>query len=333
MAYTNNIDLNYLNTPIPVIEHNWDNNINPLVSISCITYNHEKYIKNAIEGFLMQKTTFPIEILIHEDFSKDNTAKIIQEYEEKFPHLIKPIYQTENQYSKKNGAIRKIQHGRAMGKYYALCEGDDYWTDPNKLQKQVDFLEAHPEYTGAAHQSIVIHQNSDKPKSLFRNHNKTVIELNDLFGDRLFHTASLMFRTEIIKNNTLPSNITAGDRALFMLVAAFGKIHYSNAHMCCYRKNNSGISTWVTTELMEKDLNIVPWIKKIRPDFPKHQYYQFIHYTILRFPKQITKKKALKHGFWYIFHSFREFPKNIKKCMVFAIYEFPEVWKKTKKQK
>jgi len=107
----------------------------PIVSICCITYNHEKYIRDAIEGFLMQKTLFPIEILIHGDASTDKTADIIKEYEVKYPDIIKPIYQTENQFSKGVSISATYQFPRARGKYIAICEGDDYWTDPHKLQK------------------------------------------------------------------------------------------------------------------------------------------------------------------------------------------------------
>lgn len=123
----------FLDKPVSLISQHWGKDTIPLVSISCITYNHDNYIREAIEGFLMQKTTFPVEILIHDDASTDNTATIIKEYEIKYPQLIKPIYQTENQYSKKDGTIGRIQRGRARGKYYATCEGDDYWTDPLKL--------------------------------------------------------------------------------------------------------------------------------------------------------------------------------------------------------
>ena len=104
-----------------------------LVSICCITYNHEDYIADAIEGFLMQKTDFKYEVLIHDDASTDRTAEIIRKYERKFPNLIKPIYQTENQHSK-GIKVGKYNIERALGKYIALCEGDDYWVDPCKLQ-------------------------------------------------------------------------------------------------------------------------------------------------------------------------------------------------------
>ena len=112
------------------------------LSVICLTYNHEKFIRQALDGFVMQKTNFPFEVIVHDDASTDETAKIIREYEIKYPELIKPIYQKENLWQKgiptKNYIYPKIN-----GKYVALCEGDDYWTDPLKLQKQVDFLEAH----------------------------------------------------------------------------------------------------------------------------------------------------------------------------------------------
>lgn len=119
----------------------------PLVSISCITYNHAPYIKDALEGFISQKTNFPFEVLIHDDCSTDGTTEIIKEYEQKYPDVIKPIYEKENQFQAGKPAGSNVWNlPRAQGKYIAHCEGDDYWKDPDKLQKQVDFLEANPEY-------------------------------------------------------------------------------------------------------------------------------------------------------------------------------------------
>lgn len=123
----------------------------PLVSICCITYNHEPYIEDALEGFLIQETDFPFEILIHDDASTDRTAEIIREYEAKYPTLIKPIYQTENQYSKGMRINPIFNYPRAHGKYIATCEGDDYWTDLFKLKKQVCFLENNPTYSMCSH--------------------------------------------------------------------------------------------------------------------------------------------------------------------------------------
>ena len=129
------------------IMKNWPAEWNsPVVSIRCITYNHEPYIAEALDGFLMQETDFPFEIVVHDDASTDNTANIIREYEAKYPKILKPIYETENQYSKHDGSLRKIMNNACKGKYIAFCEGDDYWIDSKKLQKQVDFLEKNPDY-------------------------------------------------------------------------------------------------------------------------------------------------------------------------------------------
>ena len=114
----------------------------PLVSIGCITYNHAPYIRQCLEGFLMQKTTFPFEIIINDDCSTDGTTEIVKEYADKYPDLIIPIFHEENQYQKGvRGIYAKFVYPKVRGKYIALCEGDDYWIDPLKLQKQVDFLE------------------------------------------------------------------------------------------------------------------------------------------------------------------------------------------------
>lgn len=124
----------------------------PLVSICCVTYNHAPFIRKCLDGFLMQETSFSVEILIHDDASTDGTDEIIREYTAKHPDKIFPLYEEENKYS--NGYANKIDlfnYSRARGKYIAYCEGDDYWTDPLKLQKQVDFMESHPEFSVCWH--------------------------------------------------------------------------------------------------------------------------------------------------------------------------------------
>ena len=119
---------------------------NLMVTIQCITYNHEPYIRQCLDGFVMQKTNFRFEAIVHDDASTDGTAAIIKEYAEKYPDIIKPIFETENQYSKKDGSLTRIMNEHTHGKYVAICEGDDYWIDPLKLQKQVDFLNSNPDY-------------------------------------------------------------------------------------------------------------------------------------------------------------------------------------------
>ncbi len=115
------------------------------VSILCLAFNHEQYIADAIEGFLSQKTTFPFEIIINEDASTDRTAEIIRDYENRFPDIIKPIYHSVNQYSQGVNINDKYMLPKAKGKYVALCDGDDFWNDPYKLQKQYDAMEENPQ--------------------------------------------------------------------------------------------------------------------------------------------------------------------------------------------
>lgn len=118
-----------------------------LVSVSCITFNHGKFIKECLDGILNQKVDFNFEVLINDDASTDETQDILKSYEKEYPDIIKPIFQKENQYQKgRRGFNEKYNFPRAKGKYIAFCEGDDYWVDPLKLQKQVDFLEKNKDY-------------------------------------------------------------------------------------------------------------------------------------------------------------------------------------------
>lgn len=137
----------------------------PLVSIRCLVYNHEPYLRQCLDGFVMQKTNFPFEAIVHDDASTDGSAAIIREYAEKYPDIIKPVFETENQYSKRDGSLARAMDAAMHpdSKYVALCEGDDYWTDPNKLQMQVDILESDSE-VGLVHTSA---DSFDQNRGLF----------------------------------------------------------------------------------------------------------------------------------------------------------------------
>ena len=139
----------------------------PLVSICCLVYNHEPYLRECFDGFMMQKTNFDFEVLVHDDASTDNSASIIREYETKYPDIFKPIYQTENQYSKGVKVSATFNFPRTKGKYIAMCEGDDYWTDPLKLQKQVDFLETHPDYAMCSHNFLYYFEDCKSFKNFY----------------------------------------------------------------------------------------------------------------------------------------------------------------------
>ena len=119
----------------------------PLVSICTTTYQHSRYIRQTLDSFLSQKTDFPFEILVHDDCSSDGTAEILQEYARRYPGIVLPLFETENQYSKGVPINETFNFPRARGKYIALCEGDDFWCDEGKLQAQADYMESHPDCT------------------------------------------------------------------------------------------------------------------------------------------------------------------------------------------
>jgi len=219
-----------------------------LVSICCITYNHVSYISEAIEGFLMQKTTFPYEILIHDDASFDGTAEIIRGYENRFPNIIKPIYQKENQYSQERGISVTYQFPRARGKYIALCEGDDYWTDPYKLQKQVDFLENNPEYSlcvsGYTEYNLISDQKRviiSKIKGLEKNPHGFTFSLNEMKSSWLTKTLTSVFRSEVLGEVDFSNYKFSRDNHLFYHLVKEHKAFYYTENFAVYRIHNKGI--------------------------------------------------------------------------------------------
>lgn len=134
------------------------NNNAIMVSVICLTFNHEKYIRQTLEGFVRQKTNFRFEVLLHEDASTDKTADIVREYESRYPEIIKPIYQSVNQYTHGGRISQRFNYPRAKGKYFAWCEGDDYWCDEYKLQKQFDIMESHQECSICVHRVQCINE-------------------------------------------------------------------------------------------------------------------------------------------------------------------------------
>lgn len=214
----------------------------PVVSIVCTAYNHEKYIRDCIEGFLIQKTNFSYEVLINEDASTDGTAAIIREYEEKFPKIIKPIYQIENQYSKRVGLWRTILFPRAQGKYIAICEGDDYWTDPLKLQKQVDFLESNPDFSMCFHNAWVVFEEGDR-KVLFKDLKQGEYTGEDILKEWTVPTASVLFaKNRLDKRHLSNPRFLFSDIILFLSLAESGRLMAFDQPMSAYRRHEGGMS-------------------------------------------------------------------------------------------
>ena len=220
------------------------NNERPLVSICCITYNHEPYIRDCLEGFVMQRTNFPFEVLIHDDASTDRTADIIREYEAKYPDIIKPIYQTENQYSRGKSIWGEFQFPFARGKYIALCEGDDFWTDPRKLQIQYDYMEAHPECSLCFHRVNVLFDNSSQDVPLF----KQIEERDYSFEDAKIPTCSVFFRNmeershlgQLLSGTNI--KLAFGDVFVWGIMSQYGTLHALSRSMATYRKHQGGVT-------------------------------------------------------------------------------------------
>lgn len=214
-----------------------------MVSISCITFNHEPYIRKALDGFLMQKTNFPFEIVIHDDASTDRTADIIREYQKKYPEIIHPLYQTENQYSKGIANISgKFNFPRVKGKYIAMCEGDDYWIDENKLQKQFDYMENHRDCALCFHAALTESQDRALRQNKIRPYqqNKICSPADVIDKRENYPTASLFFRSADV--SPLPEyyfNCPVGDIPLHIHLMEFGSGYYIDQYMSVYRQGVS----------------------------------------------------------------------------------------------
>jgi glycosyltransferase involved in cell wall biosynthesis len=215
-----------------------NNDIVPLVSICCTAYNHEKFITQCLDGFVKQQTSFPFEILVHEDASTDSTARIVKEYETKYPDLFRCVYQTENQFQKQNTLI-SILFPMSRGKYNALCEGDDYWTDPAKLQKQVDFLEANEEFSLCFHDVNI--QRGDEFQGTYVHKDQDIFFTQDLFDRHFIPTCSMVFRNNLEYPQWF-HNVSSGDRALLFLISLKGKMKCLNELMGVYRLHEGGLS-------------------------------------------------------------------------------------------
>lgn len=226
-----------------------------LVSVCCITYNHEKYIRNALEGFVNQKTSFSYEVIIHDDASTDSTAKIIREYEKKYPEIIKPIYQKENQYSRGGRITPRFVYPQVKGKYMAFCEGDDFWTDPEKLQRQVEVLENHKncaicfnkvEHTNISGERLGTFQpRDDVPVGVINSLDYLSFEVfPSFFWNMGFQLSGCMLRTnlygEFLKDKSaFAAAFDVGDLPLFLYMGLKGDAYYINKSMSCFRGGNS----------------------------------------------------------------------------------------------
>lgn len=266
----------------------------PMVSIWCPTYNHEKYIRDALESFLNQKVDFTYEIVIHDDASTDETPMILKEYEEKYPDRIKVIYEKENTYRTKNFSklMREIKCKELQGKYIAGCEGDDYWIDMNKLQMQVDYMESHPECVFTAHDAFKLdcEKNSKEPMQPFT-------EEKDVSPEELiiqYHgnmpTTSFLFKRELLEADGFFLEPGVGDYPLQLYALTKGKVHYFTRIMAVYRYLHEGSWNKETMQKLDNKMihlfRMTNFLQKYNA-YTKKQYEKYVLTKIQKYIQQI----------------------------------------------
>ena len=217
-----------------------------MVTVVCCTYNQENYISQCLDGFVAQKTNFPFEVIVHDDASTDGTAAIVKEYAEKYPDIIKPIYQTDNLYSKKNGELSRVTMAASRGKYIAICEGDDWWCDPLKLQKQVDYMEVHPEISVCATEGYILNQCSGEIRSVYDSEEVVFTPGHFLRSNPIF-TVSTLSRADWMKEfkyQVLPllPHFLMGDYPMWMYLSAKGPVALLKDKCFVYRELDESAS-------------------------------------------------------------------------------------------
>lgn len=261
-----------------------------MVSISCITYNHEKYIRHCLDSLLMQKTNFKYDIIVHDDASTDNTANIIREYEKKYPDVIKPIYQSENQYSKGIKIGPNFITPIIKGKYVAFCEGDDFWTDPYKLQKQFDIMEKNPDCSICTHRVEEVLENeqdngTSRPKFKLKDGKINLKNYFDFDNPYPFQTSSYFIRFDLKKEfdfnpPTFVNYFKVGDEPMILFSLTKGYMYYLDKSMSCYRLISKG--SWTSQYFNDSKKRIKNHLCTI------NAYEAFDKYTHYEYSRQIN---------------------------------------------
>lgn len=280
------------------------NSEEPYVSIVCTAYNHEKYIRKCLEGFLMQKTSFKFEVLVHDDASTDRTADIIREYEKKQPDIIKPVYQEVNQYSLGKLITGDILVPLAKGRYIAYCEGDDYWVDPLKLQKQVDALEKNPTCKMAVHRVAAVTEDESKTLEYYPSFSmQECVMTPDIFfnperAGYSFQTSSYMFDAESLRqyfkeNPLFRRNSPVGDECYLLYFGNLADVYYSPSIMSHYRRGNPGSWSSRASNNYQKKIDYENRIIGVFQEFDQYSYQKYHRYCLVRIWKHLYAKAIM----------------------------------------
>lgn len=255
------------------------------VSVFCMAYNHEKYIRSALEGFVNQKTDFDYEVIVHDDASTDGTADIIREYAAKYPHIIKPIFQTENQYSKGRDICMEFMIPVSTGKYIAVCEGDDFWTDEQKLQLQVDFLDQNPDYAACVHNTTKLEMVSGRRTVMYAEEERD-LHLTDVIqgGSCCYHTTALMCRRDAFFNLP-PFVMFFFDYPFSIHLSLLGPIRFLSRTMSLYRVGTESSWTKANTKNMHRNALFHKYVAEMLREvneYTDHVYNRQIEDLILK---------------------------------------------------
>lgn len=271
---------------------------NELLSVVILAYNHELYIKECLDGVLKQQTDFDFDVIVHDDASIDGTVEIIKRYKEKYPNLFKTIFQKENQFSKDRAVFSNIILPKIRSKYIAICEGDDFWTDPNKLQKQVDFLEKKPNYVMAFHDVNVLQNKNNNKMYNYARHSKQTLFFNDLLFKMHIPTCSLMIRRSIIPK-PFPewiSNCLMEDTPIKLLISDKGKSKYFPEKMATYRRHDAGITN-SKEQVLKGRASYLLMYKKLRKHLGLNRYLPL---TFMIVKTQLGKYKNVLRQLYFI---------------------------------
>lgn len=310
-------------TPTPLKEQTWPGGTVPFVAVKVITYNHEQFLTACLEGALMQETTFPVKIFIHDDASTDQTIAILRTYEQRYPHLIQVYYQPENTYASKDKFKKRAPFNNLIqGKYIALCEGDDYWTDPLKLEKQVGFLERNPDFSFSFHQVDLLTNGIITPEIMPHApeivDTKEVILIKSEFAKTQIRTCSVLFRNTFNQPPEWTQKSMHQDFVLFLHLATLGKGYYIKESMAVYRIHPQGVfSSIVLTEDKNRITQVYLNHIKMYRHFNKQLNYQYnedvIKVIISRFYSLIELRYSLSFYLKFILGQITQLDiKNLK---------------------